>query len=51
MKIVMSIIILALLTATGNIYAQTYYAGDGGRSITIAVLVFCNIQIAECKFT
>jgi len=37
MKKIMSVIFLLLLVAMG-MYAQTYYTGDGGRNITLAVL-------------
>jgi hypothetical protein len=38
MKKIMSVILLSLLAAMGNMYAQTYYTGDGGKNITLAVL-------------
>lgn len=38
MKKIISVILLSLLAVMGNMYAQTYYTGDGGRSITLAVL-------------
>ena len=38
MKRIMSVIFLLLLAVMGNVYAQTYYIGDGGRNITLAVL-------------
>jgi hypothetical protein len=38
MKRIMSVILLSLLVTMGNMYAQAFYTGDGGRSITLAVL-------------
>jgi len=37
-KKIMYVILLSLLVVMGNMYAQTYYTGDGGRNITLAVL-------------
>jgi len=38
MKKIVSVILFSFLAVMGNIYAQTYYTGDGGRNITLAVL-------------
>ena len=38
MKRIMIVIFLSLLAAMGNIYAQTFFTGDGGRGITLAVI-------------